>query len=186
MTLRIMIFSIWNAYLRVLSKYPMGTQIVQTGTMMSLGDISAQKLVEKADTIDFKRTLRFTIIGSCIVGPMVRTWFITLEKAFGPVITFRKTVQKVVVDQVGFMPVSQSIILTSLGCLQGLDFAQIKAKWKNEIATVVTTGWKIFPWIQMINFYYVPFLLRPLIINIVALFWYTFLAWYANKLKYKA
>ena len=35
--------------------------------MMSLGDISAQKLVEKADTIDFKRTLRFTIIGSCIV-----------------------------------------------------------------------------------------------------------------------
>jgi len=110
---------------------------------MSLGDISAQKLVEKADTIDFKRTLRFTIIGSCIVGPMVRTWFITLEKAFGPVITFRKTVQKVVVDQVGFMPVSQSIILTSLGCLQGLDFAQIKAKWKNEIATVVTTGWKV-------------------------------------------
>ena len=141
---------------------------------------------------------------------MVRTWFIALEKAFGPVITFRKTVQKVAVDQVAFMPVSQSIILTSLGCLQGLDFAQIKAKWKNEIATVVTTGWKvrqqkivscicittilsclfiffqIFPWIQMINFYYVPFLLRPLIVNIVALFWYTFLAWYANKLKYKA
>ena len=26
-----MISSIWNAYLRVLSKYPMGTQIVQTG-----------------------------------------------------------------------------------------------------------------------------------------------------------
>ena len=31
MTLRKMISSIWNAYLRVLSKYPMGTQIVQTG-----------------------------------------------------------------------------------------------------------------------------------------------------------
>ena len=74
---------------------------------------------------------------------MVRTWFIALEKAFGPVITFRKTVQKVAVDQVAFMPVSQSIILTSLGCLQGLDFAQIKAKWKNEIATVVTTAWKV-------------------------------------------
>ena len=34
---------------------------------MSLGDISAQKLVEKAETLDYKRTLRFTIIGSCIV-----------------------------------------------------------------------------------------------------------------------
>ena len=31
MTFRKMISSIWNAYLRVLSKYPMGTQIVQTG-----------------------------------------------------------------------------------------------------------------------------------------------------------
>ena len=44
---------------------------------------------------------------------------------------------------------------------------------------------QVFPWIQLINFYYVPFLLRPLIVNIVALFWYTFLAWYANRLKYK-
>merc|ERR1711953_342762 len=32
MTFRKMISSIWNAYLRVLSKYPMGTQIVQTGS----------------------------------------------------------------------------------------------------------------------------------------------------------
>ena len=81
-----MVSYVWNAYLRVLSKYPMPTQIVQTGktipiiflkqvlncvfhlgTMMSLGDISAQKLVEKAETLDYKRTLRFTIIGSCIV-----------------------------------------------------------------------------------------------------------------------
>ena len=74
---------------------------------------------------------------------MVRTWFVTLDKAFGPVITFRKTVQKVVVDQIAFMPVSQSIILCSLGCLQGLDFAQIKAKWWNEFPTTVTTAWKV-------------------------------------------
>ena len=37
------------------------------GTIMSFGDISAQKLVEKSETWDIKRTLRFTIIGSCIV-----------------------------------------------------------------------------------------------------------------------
>ena len=39
---------------------------------------------------------------------------------------------------------------------------------------------QIWPMVNLINFYYVPFQLRPLVISIVALFWHTFLAYTSN------
>ena len=38
----------------------------------------------------------------------------------------------------------------------------------------------IFQAAQIVNFYFVPFLLRPLYVNVVALFWNTYLAWRTN------
>ena len=40
---------------------------VYLGTLMTLGDIFAQKAIDKKEEIDVKRMLRFTILGSCIV-----------------------------------------------------------------------------------------------------------------------
>lgn len=89
-------------------------------------------------------------------------------------------------------------ILTSVGLLKGFSFEKIKDKLENELFTIMKTGWKvmhffcnsgycvlilifqIWPWVNLVNFYYVPFLLRPLVINFVAFFWYTYLAWVAN------
>ena len=75
---------IWNSYLTVLNKHPLRVQMIQTGTIMTLGDIFAQKVIEKKEDLDVKRMLRFTVLGSCIVGPMIRSWLLILEKMFGP------------------------------------------------------------------------------------------------------
>ena len=148
---------------------------------MTLGDIFAQKVIEKKEDLDVKRMLRFTVLGSCIVGPMIRSWLLILEKMFGPTLTLKKNLQKVALDQFAFAPFNQIIMLSSVGIMQGLNSLElIKQKLKNELPTVMFTGWKIWPIVNFVNFSYVPFQLRPLVISIVALFWFTFLAWNSN------
>merc|ERR1712083_1226158 len=101
---------------------------------------------------------------------------------FGPTLTLKKTLQKVALDQFAFAPFNQIIMISSVGIMQGLNSLElIKQKLKNELPTVMFTGWKIWPAVQLVNFYYVPFLLRPLVISIVSMFWHTFLAWYSNS-----
>lgn len=213
---------------------------------MSLGDISAQKLVEKADTIDFKRTLRFTIIGSCIVvsiafhcckAVLAIRFYVWTTSALDPPLSVMHFItgshgpDMVYNTRKGFWPsdnFSENCAKSGSGsgrfhacfAINHFDISGLSTRfglctnqgqmeerncnrchyrmeskttkncmhlhYSSPIISCVFLFFQIFPWIQMINFYYVPFLLRPLIINIVALFWYTFLAWYANKLKYKA
>jgi protein Mpv17 len=133
---------------------------------------------------------------------MIRTWFLTLEKLFGQVVTVRRTVGKVVLDQLAFAPFSQMTVLTTIGALQGQNLTKIKTKIINELPSITFTGWKvivhhhklppqtfhaktllfqIWPFVNLVNFYFVPFLLRPLLVSFVAIFWYTFLAYKANQ-----
>lgn len=78
-----------------------------------------------------------------IQGPMVRTWFVILERLFGPTVTLRKTLQKVALDQFAFAPCSQMTILSSVGLMQGFSFEMIKDKLHNELFTIMKTGWKV-------------------------------------------
>ena len=55
--------------MNVLTKYPMRTQIVQTGLIMASGDVIAQLYLEKVQLrqLDLKRTARFGFIGMTFV-----------------------------------------------------------------------------------------------------------------------
>ncbi len=74
---------------------------------------------------------------------MIRTWLVSLEKLFGPVVTLRITLQKLALDQLAFAPFSQATILSSVGLLQGFSFEMIKDKVQKEQWKVMTTGWKV-------------------------------------------
>ena len=75
---------------------------------------------------------------------MVRGWLLILENIFGPTVILKKTLQKLALDQLAFAPFNQTIMLTSVGLMQGLTSLQlIKEKLKNELPTVMFTGWKV-------------------------------------------
>ena len=77
------ITKIWASYLKVLDRFPLRTQIVQTGIIMGAGDALSQLVIEKKSKYEIERTLRFAVIGSFFVAPIIRVWFLTLEKWFG-------------------------------------------------------------------------------------------------------
>ena len=50
--------------------------------MMTIGDIVAQKFVEKNESIDWVRAVRFTILGSCIVVSLLKLMKKSFAKFF--------------------------------------------------------------------------------------------------------
>ena len=193
------IFTIWRSYLRILDRFPLRTQMVQTGIIMGAGDALSQKVIEKKPKYDFERTVRFTAIGFFFVAPTIRVWYLTLEKWFGAGVTISTTLKKVGTDQLFFAPLFSAAIISTIGTSQAIskaimsepgnkrydivkkDIVQVGHKLQRDYTDVVLTGWTIWPATQLINFYLVPFLVRPLIVSVVALFWNTYLAWKTNQ-----
>ena len=73
---------IWRAYTKFVDKFPWGSQILQTGVLCASGDVIAQVLVErkKLEEFEISRVGRFFLMGSCVVAPCIRSWYLVLER----------------------------------------------------------------------------------------------------------
>ena len=189
----------WKSYLKVLDRFPLRTQIVQTGLIMGAGDAIAQIVIEKKNTYELDRTMRFVAIGSFFVAPTIRVWYISLEKLFGTSVTIKTTLLKVGTDQLFFAPIFTAAIMGMIGTSQAIstnigddksknrysklkeDIIEVKNRTQADLMDVVLTGWTIWPATQLANFYLVPFLVRPLVVSTVALFWNSYISWKTNR-----
>lgn len=192
--------NIWTRYLRILDRYPLRTQMVQTGIIMGTGDVLSQLVIEKKPNFEIGRSIRFGAIGSFFVAPTIRVWYLTLERWFGAGVTIKTTLSKVATDQLLFAPIFSAAIIGVIGTSQSItkvafnleenknkfdalqeDISAVGKKLRADYKDVLLTGWTIWPATQIVNFYLVPFLLRPLVVSVVALFWNTYLAWKTNR-----
>jgi len=171
----------WRWYSRMVDRYPWRSQILQTGLLCAAGDVIAQLAVEGKgrDKFEPARVGRFFVMGSCVVCPCVRSWYLVLEKLVKAPGT-RGALTKMVMDQGLFAPSFLCVFVTAASTLQGLPFSDIKRNLEATYFDIVTTNWKIWPATQLANFYFVPFKHRILVVNIVALFWNTYLAYKTN------
>ena len=64
--------------MRLLNKYPLAVQSVQTGVLCGAGDLISQTLIEKkaVNSVDGWRSLKFAAIGSLWIAPLIRFWYI--------------------------------------------------------------------------------------------------------------
>ena len=122
-----------------------------------------------------------------------------MEKWFGAGVTIKTTLKKVGTDQFLFAPIFSAAIISVIGTSQAVskmissvedkekyatlqhDILAMGNKLKADYTDVLITGWTIWPATQLVNFYLVPFLVRPLVVSVVALFWNTYLAWKTNR-----
>lgn len=171
---------LWRTYLRLLEKHPWKTQVISTATLMSMGDVLAQVYIEdKKKDYDIIRTARFFFFGTIYVGPALRTWYLTMERIIG--VSRNTALLKVAADQGCFAPVFLSTFIAGMEFLRGGKLTEIKNKIKQDFVPVLITNYKIWPAVQICNFYLVPFHLRILVVNITALGWNTYLAWMSEQ-----
>ena len=140
----------------------------------------AQQFVEKTNKHDFWRTGKFFVMGSMFIGPGLRVWYGVLEKyVTGAAKTL--AIKKMLFDQVLWAPPFIASFFILSDALGGKTMGEMKMNLKQNYPGALQTNYYIWPAVQMINFYFVPFHYRVIVVNCVALFWNTYLAYVVNK-----
>uniref|UniRef100_A0A131XE13 Mitochondrial inner membrane protein Mpv17 n=1 Tax=Hyalomma excavatum TaxID=257692 RepID=A0A131XE13_9ACAR len=171
----------WNLYARLVRDHPMKTQLVTTATVMLSGDLIAQKVIERRADIDVPRAARFFVMGVGFVGPVVRGWYLILERVVGTgsggVVVFKK----VLLDQTLFGPTFVPSFMVVLGTLQRRSWEDIKQSLRANYFQILQTMYMIWPVAQFVNFRFVSFSYRQAFGSCVAIVWNTYLASKANR-----
>lgn len=176
----------WAAYRTLLERRPLATKALTAGAIMGLGDAMQQLVIERTHTpaggvwrYDALRTARQGAFGVFFIGPVMHKWFAILDKVVpaskvGPLV-------KVGLDQAIIGPLVCFSFFSLMGLMEGQSPAQIENRLKNHFWPTLVMNWKVWPAIQLANFYLVPLPLRVLWANLGQFGWSMYLSHQAHK-----
>ncbi|XP_023231109.1 protein Mpv17-like [Centruroides sculpturatus] len=149
---------------------------------MGSGDIISQTIIEKKQfkKIEMIRVARFTFLGTFMVGPVLKTWYTVLEKFVG-VKGATSGLKKMLLDQTVFAPIFLINFVTIMGILQNETSTEIKKRIQRDYVTILMSNYKLWPTVQLFTFYVIPFQFRVIFVNVVAIFWNSYLSWKSNR-----
>ncbi|KAI8067018.1 uncharacterized protein B0P05DRAFT_207593 [Gilbertella persicaria] len=168
----------FGLYHKVLTKRPILVQSLSTAVLFGAGDVIAQQLVEKQgwENHDMKRTLRMTAFGGVFAGPVLSQWYRFVDRK----VTIKSPAQglfvKVALDQFCFAPFFIAAFFTGQGLFEGKSIRDIKDKLASGYTTALVGNYKIWPAVQIVNFYFTPLNYRLMVTNVVALGWNAYLS----------
>ncbi|XP_028638640.1 protein Mpv17 [Grammomys surdaster] len=149
--------ALWRAYQRALAAHPWKVQVLTAGSLMGVGDIISQQLVERRGLQQHQigRTLTMVSLGCGFVGPVVGGWYKVLDHLI-PGTTKVDAVKKMLLDQGGFAPCFLGCFLPLVGILNGMSAQDNWAKLKRDYPDALITNYYLWPAVQLANFYLVP------------------------------
>ncbi|KAG8011498.1 Uridine-cytidine kinase-like 1, partial [Nibea albiflora] len=92
---------LWRSYQALMTKYPWTVQIVTAGSLVGVGDVLSQQLIERRGLAhhNVQRTAKMMSIGFFFVGPVIGGWYKVLDRlVVGG--TKSAAMKKMLVDQV--------------------------------------------------------------------------------------
>ncbi|XP_068609902.1 protein Mpv17 [Brachionichthys hirsutus] len=174
---------LWRSYKGLMAKHPWTVQIVTAGSLVGVGDVVAQQLIERRGLArhNVQRTAKMMSIGFFFVGPVIGGWYNVLDRL---VVGGTKTsaLKKMLVDQLGFAPCFLASFLWISGALNGLTVEENTNKLKRDYMDALISNYALWPTVQIANFYFTPLHYRLAVVQIVAIGWNSYLTWKANKM----
>ncbi|XP_015199279.1 protein Mpv17 [Lepisosteus oculatus] len=174
---------LWRSYQRLMAKHPWKVQIITAGSLVGVGDVISQQLIERRGLANhsMQRTAKMMSIGFIFVGPVIGGWYKVLEKI---VPGGSKTVafKKMILDQAAFAPCFLGCFLSITGALNGLSVEENLAKLKRDYKDALISNYYLWPGVQIANFYFIPLHYRLAVVQVVAIIWNSYLSWKANKI----
>eukprot|EP00118_Oscarella_pearsei_P002297 m.10130 g.10130 ORF g.10130 m.10130 type:complete len:180 (+) comp21951_c0_seq1:92-631(+) len=173
---------VWKWYLSCLHARPLLTQAATSGFLFFAGDVLSQQAIERRGVKrhDLFRTGVMTSTGFCIAGPVLRLWYLQLEKLV-PGKGLKIALKKMALDQILFAPVFLGGFFTTVDVLERKSIEHIKNHLKKEYLNALITNYMLWPAVQMITFNVLPLQHRVGFVQLVALGWNTYLAWAAHR-----
>ncbi|KAG5187937.1 peroxisomal membrane protein-related [Tribonema minus] len=171
---------IWAAYNRALTAQPLLVKACTSLTGFTVGDILAQKFINKDAEYDFMRTVRLGSFGALVHGPTGH-WFYGMLDSKLPGTAPMTVATKVAIDQTIWNPIFGIMFFSYLGLTEGKSVDQIYQKIKADLATAVMGSWTVWIPAHTINFKFVPTSQRLLYINSIQIGYNVFLSFLGNK-----
>lgn len=166
-------FSLIRTYRRLLHEKPFVTNVCTTCTFMISGDLTSQCFFQNKDHIELKQTLRFAIAGLIFVGPLVRGSLVMIDKIFGPTASVKILAKKLVLDQGIIAPCFLVGNISTLTFLKTRSLQSIKQELEDSYFKLLKLNYSFWPFVQVINFYFIPLTYRVLFGSTAALAWNT-------------
>jgi len=168
------------AYDRETAKNPILIKGLTSFIGFSLGDLLAQKFIDKKEKLDLARLLRLASFGLIIHGPTGHFFYGFLDGKMpgtGPV----TVASKVAIDQILWNPIFGCMFFTYMTLAEGKNFDAVVTKIKSDLWNAVRGSWYVWPLAHTINFAFIPNSQRLLYINSIQIFYNMFLSVIANK-----
>lgn len=170
-------------YLGLLKKYPILTKSVTSGILSALGNLLSQTVEARkrakhgsaVKEIDLTGPTRYAIYGLIVTGP-VSHYFYQLMEVLMPASEPYCVVKRLLLDRLIFAPAFLLLFFFVMNILEGKRLSDFESKVRNSYWTALKMNWKVWTPFQFINVNYVPVQFRVLFANVVALFWYAYLA----------
>lgn len=93
------------------------------------------------------------------------------DKAVGERLSKTHTVIKFFMDQTFGAMANTACFIVLAGLAQGLTLCMLRTKLDREFFTMLTAGWKLWPWCTLANLVIVPFDYRMMVGNVVGVCW---------------
>ncbi|KAI8882707.1 hypothetical protein K501DRAFT_186115 [Backusella circina FSU 941] len=167
------------AYHRALTKRPILVQSLSTAVLFAtVGDVIAQQIVEKKgwEQHDLIRTSRMATFGCVFAGPALSTWYRFIDRSVKTTKPLQGLLTKVALDQFLFAPFFIGAFFSVQGLFEGKSMNDIKEKLASSYTTALIGNYKIWPAVQICNFYFTPLNYRLMVTNVVALGWNAYLS----------
>eukprot|EP00249_Psilotum_nudum_P007646 c20716_g1_i1 orf=206-871(+) len=195
----------WSWYLKHLTRNPVPTQMISSGLIWAVGDVTAQEIDfalettyshssavkdndgEKGETrLDWKRVATCSSFGLVFVGPIGHYWYRGLEYYVKQKLCFRPNSvkfigSKVIADGFIFGPIDLLAFFSYMGFFSGRNFDQLKQDLKRDFIPAFMTEGALWPVIQVANFRFVPVRHQLLFVNAFCVVDSAFLSWFKHQ-----
>lgn len=111
---------------------------------------------------------------TAIFGPAATTWFKFLSQRVVLKNKNAEIVARVAADQLLFAPTNLFCFLTSMAIMEGSD---PKKKLEGTYKMALGKNWTVWPFVQTVNFKFVPLEHRVLLVNVISLGWNCYLSY---------
>ncbi|XP_029365756.1 peroxisomal membrane protein 2 [Echeneis naucrates] len=170
-------------YLVLLKRYPVLTKSVTSGILSALGNLLSQILEARKKAkhgallseIDAAGAARYAIYGLVITGP-VSHYFYQLMELWMPTTDPFCVIKRLLLDRLIFAPGFLFIFYFVMTILEAKGWEDFEKKMRKSYWTALKMNWKVWTPFQFININFVPVQFRVLFANVIALFWYAYLA----------